>query len=151
MVPSMFSPPVRASGHEPKRPTRLPAKIKAAILLMVYGDPARPDEPIDFIAAAKLAGVAPDNMRRWLHRPGAASITRSASYFTAKPRAQYEAEALSNTRPWEALGISRSTWKRRGKPRLEPSPSAVTPAPTDGEPSPSANDGGYSNRAFRVS
>jgi hypothetical protein len=77
MVPAMFSPPVRASGHEPKRPARLPAKVKTAILLMVYGDPARPDEPIDFIAAAKLAGVQPDNMRRWLHRPEAASMLRA--------------------------------------------------------------------------
>jgi len=73
----MFSPPVRASGHEPKRPARLPAKVKAAILLMVYGDPARPHEPIDFIAAAKLAGVQPDNMRRWLHRPEAAALLRA--------------------------------------------------------------------------
>jgi hypothetical protein len=51
--------------------------VKTAILLMVYGDPARPDEPIDFIAAAKLAGVQPDNMRRWLHRPEAASMLRA--------------------------------------------------------------------------
>lgn len=34
----------------------------------------------------------------------------------AKPRAQYEAESLSRTRPWEAMGMSRSTWYRRGKP-----------------------------------
>jgi hypothetical protein len=44
---------------------------------MVYGDPARPDEPIDFVAAAKLAGVQPDAMRRWLHRPQAASMLRA--------------------------------------------------------------------------
>jgi hypothetical protein len=51
--------------------------VKTAILLMVYGDPARPDEPIDFIAAARLAGVQPDAMRRWLHRPAAASMLRA--------------------------------------------------------------------------
>lgn len=34
----------------------------------------------------------------------------------AKPRAQYEAESLSRTKPWEAMGMSRSTWYRRGKP-----------------------------------
>jgi hypothetical protein len=34
----------------------------------------------------------------------------------AVPRAQYEAESLSRTRPWDAMGISRSTWYRRGKP-----------------------------------
>lgn len=76
MVPSMFSPPIRASSHEPKRPTRLPARVKAAILLMVYGDPARPDQPIDFVAAAKACGVQVDHMRRWLHRPEAASMLR---------------------------------------------------------------------------
>ena len=33
----------------------------------------------------------------------------------AVPRAEYEANALSNTRPWEALGISRATWYRQKK------------------------------------
>jgi hypothetical protein len=31
----------------------------------------------------------------------------------AVPRAQYLANALSRTRPWETEGISRSTWERR--------------------------------------
>jgi len=31
----------------------------------------------------------------------------------SKPRAVYEAESLSRTKPWEAEGISRSTWERR--------------------------------------
>jgi hypothetical protein len=43
----------------------------------------------------------------------------------AKPLAQYEAEALSNTRPWERHGISRAQWYRRGKPSDETSASAV--------------------------
>jgi hypothetical protein len=30
----------------------------------------------------------------------------------AKPRAQYEAESLSRTKPWLAAGVSRSTWYR---------------------------------------
>jgi len=33
-----------------------------------------------------------------------------------KTREQYEAESLSQTRPWERFGISRRTWERRGKP-----------------------------------
>jgi hypothetical protein len=36
-----------------------------------------------------------------------------------KPRAEYEANSLSRTKPWEAEGISRSTWgrrRRRAKP-----------------------------------
>jgi hypothetical protein len=40
-----------------------------------------------------------------------------------------QTEALSNTRPWEALGISRRTWERRGKPGLDANSSAVTPTP----------------------
>lgn len=31
----------------------------------------------------------------------------------AKPRAEYEAAAISNSKPWEAIGISRRTWYRR--------------------------------------
>lgn len=34
----------------------------------------------------------------------------------AKPRAQYEAESLSQTKPWEQMGMSRSTWYAKGKP-----------------------------------
>lgn len=34
----------------------------------------------------------------------------------AKPRAQYEAESLSRTKPWEVMGMSRSTWYAKGKP-----------------------------------
>jgi hypothetical protein len=34
------------------------------------------------------------------------------------PRDQYLALSLSRTKPWEALGISRRTWERRGKPTL---------------------------------
>jgi hypothetical protein len=34
------------------------------------------------------------------------------------PRDQYLAHSASRTKPWEALGISRRTWERRGKPAL---------------------------------
>src|SRR5262249_3652710 len=44
----------------------------------------------------------------------------------AKPRA----EAFSNTKPWEALGISRRTWERQGQPGLDANSSALTPTPT---------------------
>jgi len=33
----------------------------------------------------------------------------------AKPRAEYLAQSLSRLRPWQAMGISRSTWERRRK------------------------------------
>jgi hypothetical protein len=39
----------------------------------------------------------------------------------ATPRA----ESLSRTKPWKALGISRRTWERRGKPLLEPTAEIV--------------------------
>jgi hypothetical protein len=35
----------------------------------------------------------------------------------AIPRAEYEAKSLVKTRPWEAMGLSRSAWYRAGKPR----------------------------------
>jgi|APCry1669192522_1035417.scaffolds.fasta_scaffold01010_4 hypothetical protein len=43
-----------------------------------------------------------------------AEVRRRAS--GAKPRAQYEAESLSRTKPWEVMGMSRSTWYAKGKP-----------------------------------
>jgi hypothetical protein len=42
----------------------------------------------------------------------------------AMPRAVYQENALSRTRPWEAEGISPSTWKRRRRAASEPSVSA---------------------------
>jgi hypothetical protein len=34
----------------------------------------------------------------------------------AKPRTEYEAHALTRTKPWQALGLSRASWYRAGKP-----------------------------------
>lgn len=34
----------------------------------------------------------------------------------AKPRAEYEAQSATRTRPWEAAGMSRRTWYRTRKP-----------------------------------
>jgi hypothetical protein len=34
-----------------------------------------------------------------------------------KARADYEANALTTTKPWLALGISRATWYRQGRPK----------------------------------
>lgn len=36
--------------------------------------------------------------------------------YTAMPRADYEANAISRAKPWEALEMSRATWYRKGKP-----------------------------------
>ncbi|MBX5136081.1 hypothetical protein HJB79_23865 [Rhizobium lentis] len=40
----------------------------------------------------------------------------------AVSRAKYLDNSLSAARPWEAFGISRRTWERRGKPMPEPMP-----------------------------
>lgn len=36
--------------------------------------------------------------------------------YTAVPREEYEANSISRAKPWEALGMSRATWYRKGKP-----------------------------------
>lgn len=41
---------------------------------------------------------------------------RTVMRAVALPREQYLANALTRTKPWEALGMSRATWYRRGKP-----------------------------------
>ena len=43
----------------------------------------------------------------------------------AKPRAEYEATSISKAKPWEALGISRRSWYRAGKPPAGTSPIAA--------------------------
>jgi hypothetical protein len=44
---------------------------------------------------------------------------------SAKPRAEYEANSLTRTKPWEALGISRATWYRLHRQPRETSPCAA--------------------------
>jgi len=53
------------------------------------------------------------------------------------PRAEYEARSLARTRPWEAFGISRSTWYRRGKP--DPADRTLRGLPSQCEGSTGAN------------
>lgn len=36
----------------------------------------------------------------------------------SQPREDYEANAISRAKPWEALGMSRASWYRKGKPLL---------------------------------
>jgi hypothetical protein len=42
--------------------------------------------------------------------------------YTAVPRVEYEANSLARAKPWEALGMSRATWYRKGKPEPVPVP-----------------------------
>jgi transcriptional regulator with XRE-family HTH domain len=41
---------------------------------------------------------------------------RTIRNYVSLPRADYLANSISRSKPWEALGISRATWYRRGKP-----------------------------------
>lgn len=45
---------------------------------------------------------------------------RTVRRYIAIPRAQYLAESISRFKPWEALGMSRATWYRKGKPLQAP-------------------------------
>jgi hypothetical protein len=49
-------------------------------------------------------------------------------------RAEYLAQALSRSKLWEAYGISRRTWERRGKPMMEPVASPVAGPPVASMP-----------------
>jgi hypothetical protein len=71
--------PVRASGsHEMKRPRPLPRAVRDACLIMIYGKPDDPDAtPLDFTAAARLVGIRPNIMRKWLHKPAVISLIRA--------------------------------------------------------------------------
>ena len=43
---------------------------------------------------------------------------RTVRRYVAQPRAEFLAEhSISRSKPWLALGISRATWYRRGKPK----------------------------------
>lgn len=50
---------------------------------------------------------------------------RTVQRIFAEPREQYLAKSLSKSKPWEALGMSRATWYRKGKP--EPKPESGQP------------------------
>ena len=45
---------------------------------------------------------------------------RTVQRYIALPRAQYLAESIARAAPWEALGMSRATWYRKGKPMSAP-------------------------------
>jgi len=41
---------------------------------------------------------------------------RTVRNIMAQPRAEFLAHSLTRTRPWDALGMSRSSWYAKGKP-----------------------------------
>jgi hypothetical protein len=46
--------------------------------------------------------------------------TRTVRRIAAVPRAEWEANSIARAKPWEALGMSRATWYRKGKPLIPP-------------------------------
>ncbi len=64
-------PPIRSSAsREMKRPQPIPAKLREAISLMVYGHPDDADcRALTLIEAAHESRIKPDVMRRYLDRP----------------------------------------------------------------------------------
>jgi response regulator of citrate/malate metabolism len=49
---------------------------------------------------------------------------RTIRKYWAIPRAEYEANALTKSMPWAAVGMSRATWYRHGKPTQQPTKEA---------------------------
>lgn len=52
---------------------------------------------------------------RWYAEKYGISI-RTVQRIAAVPRADWEANSITRAKPWEALGMSRATWYRKGKP-----------------------------------
>jgi hypothetical protein len=77
----MDHPPVVSSAsREPtKRPWPIPAKVKAAISLMVRGCDDDPNtQPLNLVDAARAAGVTPYVLRRYFDRPVVIAYLRAA-------------------------------------------------------------------------
>jgi hypothetical protein len=101
------NPPLTASGRrEPARPRSLRRNVREAIGYMVFGRLDDPDcAPLNFIEAAKLAGIKPDVMRRWLDRAPVRALLRSERRaFREAIRAGNEA-ALQRVRDESANGM----------------------------------------------
>lgn len=67
---------------------------------------------------AKRAAFRPKTARAIAEKMGCSQST--VRRYWALPRAEYEANSLTRSKPWEALGMSRATWYRKGKPLQAP-------------------------------
>jgi len=99
--------PLTAAGAlTRRRPPAIPAKVRAALKLMVYGN----DEnctPLDFISAARECGIRPDQMRRYLDRGNVrALLMQERRAFRAAICASNEF-ALLDVRNNSANGVAR--------------------------------------------
>lgn len=68
--------PLTASGpRAPQKAQPIPKAVRAAIALLVRGrDDDENCEPLDFVAAAREAGIRPDTLRRHFDRPAVRSL-----------------------------------------------------------------------------
>jgi hypothetical protein len=62
-------PMTSAAPRDPKRVAPIPAKVRAACLLLVHGDATDEEcKSLTLVEAARMAGLQPDQFRRWLDR-----------------------------------------------------------------------------------
>ena len=93
--------PIRASDREPKRVQPIPRAVRAAVLAMIYGDPAAGDDdvaPLSFVQAAKIAQIQPYVLRRWLDKPAIIQLIRSERAIFRRALCAGNELALANIR-----------------------------------------------------
>jgi DNA-binding CsgD family transcriptional regulator len=69
-----------------------------------------------------MMGAIKQTKRKKTARELAAKLNvseRTVRRYIAISRSEYEANSITRAKPWEAMGMSRSTWYRKGKPKLE--------------------------------
>ena len=84
---------------------------------------------------ARFLGVTfPQRQVLGIKTIGAIDLNRRARLFLRrrKRRADFEANSLSRTKPWEQAGMSRATWYRKRSETGETGPRPIIPTPTDG-------------------
>jgi len=106
---------------EDNKPRRVRADRLAKLLRVTEAE--RTALKLTTIGACDVSKAERLRLRRQRHRVAQQARRRKRGVI---PRDQYLAESFSRTKPWEALGISRRTWERHGKPavtqvRVQPS------------------------------
>jgi hypothetical protein len=94
---------------------RFPQKWNAEALGRLLGlrDTERQRLGIRTIRASDVSGAERKRRRRESQRRSQQHLRRAHGVV---PREVYEARSASRLKPWEYFGVSRSTWRRRGKP-----------------------------------
>lgn len=98
-----------------RRPRRWSADRLAWRLRLIEDD--RRALHITTIGAVDAGKASRAAARRARQRARKEAARRAAG---VKPRAEYEAQSVARSKPWTALGMSRATWYRAGKPPAPP-------------------------------